>query len=137
MCFLYQLNNCACMYIMIYATYEVSVLYLKRRNNTTFVSLLSNCLQVKIFYDWCIVFTISVYDYYAIGLSSVYSTRALFHKYCVAMKYTRISIFLILCESTIKNTNIPLKLLKMVSSLNVWKACTEYQLIKPFWFGRC
>ena len=77
MCFLYQWNNCACMYIMIYATYEVSVLYLKRRNNTTFVSLLSNCLQVKIFYDWCIVFTISVYDYYAIGLSSVVY---IFHK---------------------------------------------------------
>ena len=71
-----------------------SVLSLKEKNNRTLIFLLPNCPQVlKIFYDspvkyyfWRFGYMIPrLYDWVQL---SVYSTKVLFYKNCVAMKLT-------------------------------------------------
>ena len=92
-------------YIITNASYEGIMLNLKEKNTTTLVFLLSNSPQVlKIFNDSPVKYYLWRFWYTFTrlldrGQLSIYSTRALFHKYLVAMKYRWISKFLILSES--------------------------------------
>ena len=74
-------------------------------NKTTLDFLLSNCPQgLKIFYDWSVKYYFWRVWYmitrlrYLVQLS-IYYTRALVHKYCVAMKYRWICVLLVLGEN--------------------------------------
>ena len=70
-----------------------SVLNLKNNNITSLDFLLSNCLQLlKIFYDSPVKYYFGRFWYRITRLwnlvqLSIYSTRALFRKYFVAMKF--------------------------------------------------
>jgi len=82
------------------------VLNLNEKSKTTLDFLLSNCPQVlKIFYDKPVKYYFWRFWYMITCLwhwvqLSIYSIRALFHKYFVAMKYRRICQFLVKRKST-------------------------------------